>query len=71
MFMPLGLTADLQNDLNLVENQKNFIFFYFDLWPCVISTLMTSLLTPVSRMLIYEEPIDTAAVANTVLLVVQ
>ena len=38
--MPLGMTADMQNDMSLVENQKNFSYFYYDLWPSLICTLI-------------------------------
>ena len=38
--MPLGMTADMQNDMSLVENEKNFSYFYYDLWPSLICTLI-------------------------------
>lgn len=46
MAMPSGIDADLQNDLSLVENQKNFAYFYYDLWPCLACTWVTQALIP-------------------------
>ena len=71
MLMPLGWTADFQNDWNLIENQMNFTYFYFDLWPSLLCSMVTQLLTPVSRMLVYEEEIDSSVMFMTLLTILQ
>ena len=69
--MPLGMTADMQNDMSLVENQKNFSYFYYDLWPSLFCTLICQLLTPLFRWINYGEELDLSVVSITIMVMVQ
>ena len=39
--MPTGLDLVNFGELSLLECYKNFSFFYFKLWPCIISSMIT------------------------------
>ena len=54
--MPLGMDADMRNEMNLLESQKNFTSFYFDLWPCLTISLVGQAVTPVFQWLKYDDP---------------
>ena len=70
--MPLGMRADDHNYVNMLENQKNFALFYFDLWPCLICSLIGQAITPVFRWINYnEDGFDAKVVYMTLMVMVQ
>ena len=62
--MPLGLPADAQNDVDFAELQVNFAMFFFDVWPCLICSLVSQVLTPVFRAINYGEEFDMQVVTT-------
>ena len=72
LLMPIGMSAEDQNELNLVGNLRNFSYFYFDLWPCVICTMLTQNLAPVLRSLMYvDEHYNATVIGTTIILMLQ
>ena len=62
--MPLGLPADAQNDVDFAALQVNFAMFFFDVWPCLVCSLVSQVLTPVFRAINYGEEFDMQVVKS-------
>ena len=57
--------------MSLIESQKNFSYFYYDLWPSLIVSILVLGLTPVFRSVNYGETINSGVVGLTLMMFAQ
>ena len=55
---PTALSAYYNRLLILHRSYENFSYFYFDLWPSVSCSLITTIMNPIIRKVVYDEELD-------------
>lgn len=65
---PSALSAYYNRRFILQRSYENFSYFYFDLWPSVGCSLVTTIMSPIIRKVVYDEELDSDSMGQTVML---
>ena len=65
---PSELSAYYNRRFILQRSYENFSYFYFDLWPSVGCSLVTTIMSPIIRKVVYDEELDSDSMGQTAML---
>ena len=65
---PSELSAYYNRRFILQRSYENFSYFYFDLWPSVGCSLVTTIMNPIIRKVVYDEELDSDSMGQTAML---